>query len=284
MAQEARRAACGGGEAVARGQVGDGRRHVGRTRPEPDHGDQQQRGVARGAPAIFRREEGEEGVARGPAVFEFGDAVLPARRFAHAVADEGHQQRGRAAHGEYRAPAIVRAHGVVHDGGQEGAEVVAGVHPGRALAAARFGPLLGDEHAADGPLAADAGAGQETKQRQLPDVGGRTAQKREQRIAEDGEDQRAHAAEAVGQRPPEKGEAPADQEDGKEHAAVEADVGLVGGQAGARQQIAQGRNQHQGVDEGVHAVERPAGPGGPEAADLVGGERFGGARTASLTR
>ena len=95
-------------------------------------------------------------------------------------------------------------------------------------------------------------------------------------VAEDGEDEGADAAEAVGERPPEEGEAPADQEDGEEHAAVEADVGLGGWQAGARQQVAQGGHQHEGVDEGVHAVERPARPCGPEAADLVLGQRFGG--------
>ncbi len=91
----------------------------------------------------------------------------------------------------------------------------------------------------------------------------------EEGVAEDGEDERADAAEAICQRPPEEGEAPADQEDGEEHAAVEADVGLGGGQAGAREEIAQRGDQDEGIDEGVHAIERPAGPGGPEAADLV---------------
>ena len=76
---------------------------------------------------------------------------------------------------------IVRAHGVVDDGGEEGAEVVAGVHPRGALLAARFGPLLGDEDAADGPLAADADSRQEAKGGELPDGHGGAAQEGEER-------------------------------------------------------------------------------------------------------
>ena len=95
-------------------------------------------------------------------------------------------------------------------------------------------------------------------------------------VAEDGEDEGADAAEAIGQGSPEEREAPADQENGEEDAAVEADVGLGGGEAGTGQEIAQRRHEDEGVDEGIHAVERPSGPGGPEAADLVGGQRLGG--------
>ena len=156
--------------------------------------------------------------------------MFPARGLVHAVADEGDEERGRAADGEHGAPAVVRADGVVDDGGEKDAEVVAGVHPGGALFAARFGPLLGDEDAADGPLAADADAGEEAKGGELPDRHGGASEKREERVAEDGEDEGADAAEAIGQRSPEEGEAPADQENGEEDAAVEADVGLGGGE------------------------------------------------------
>ena len=51
----------GGGEAFAGGEVGDGRRHVDRPGPEPDHGDEEQRRVAEGAAAVLGGEEGEEG-------------------------------------------------------------------------------------------------------------------------------------------------------------------------------------------------------------------------------
>ncbi len=154
--------------------------------------------------------------------------MLPTLRLAHPVADESYEERRRAADGEYGAPAEMRAHGVVDDSGEKGAEVVAGVHPGGTLLAARFGPLFGDEHAADGPLAADADSREEAESGELPDGHGGAAQEGEEGVAEDGEDERADAAEAVCQRPPEKCEAPPDQEDGEEHAAVEADVGLSG--------------------------------------------------------
>jgi hypothetical protein len=197
--------------------------------------------------------------------------MLPTSGFAYAVADEGDQERGSAAHGEHRAPAIVRTHGVVDDGGEKGAEVVAGVHPCRALFAARFGPLFCDKDAADSPLAADADARQKAEEGELPDRDGGASQEGEEGVTENGEDEGADAAEAIGQGAPEESEAPSNQEDGEEHAAVEADVGLVGRQAGARQEIAQRGHQDQGIDEGVHAVERPACPCSPEASDLVCG-------------
>src|SRR5262249_9007017 len=76
---------------------------------------------------------------------------------------------------------------------------------------------------------------------------------------------------------PEEREAPAGEEDGEENAAVEADIGLIGRDAGAGEKVAECGDQHERVDEGVHAVERPTGPGGPETADLIGGERKAGA-------
>ena len=102
----------------------------------------------------------------------------------------------------------------------------------------RFRPLLGHEDAAERPFAADADSREEAEDRELPDVRRGAAEKGEERVAEDRQDQRADAAEAVGERPPEEGEAPADQEDGEEQAAVEADVGRCRRDAGAGQQIA----------------------------------------------
>src|SRR5260370_41206465 len=40
-----------------------------------------------------------------------------------------------------------------------------------------------------------------------------------------------------------------------------------------REQIAQRRHQHQCINERVHAIERPAAPGGPESSDLISGKR-----------
>ena len=47
----------------------------------------------------------------------------------------------------------------------------------------------------------------------------------------------------------------------------------VAGDARSRQQLGQRRHEHQRVDERVHAVERPAAPRGPEAADLIRRQR-----------
>src|SRR6266849_5871508 len=50
------------------------------------------------------------------------------------------------------------------------------------------------------------------------------------------------------------------------------------------EQHAERGHEHEGIDERVHAVERPSAPRGPEAADLVARERRGHGRAASLLR
>src|SRR5262249_33092954 len=258
----------GGGHAFVRGEVGDGGRHVGGTRPKSDHRDQQQGAVDDRAATEGNRPQRGERLRGG----ELARLRVPARRFAHAVANERNQQRGRSTDGEDGPPSVPRTDGVVHDRGEERADVVAGVHPRRALASSRFGPLLSDENPADGPLAADPRAREKSKEGELPDAGRDAAEEGEKRIAEDGEYERTDAAEAVGERPPEEREAPPDEEDRKEHASVVADVGGRRLDAGAREQVAEGGDEDERVDEGVHAVEGPAPPRGPESADLVGGE------------
>src|SRR4029077_8805230 len=51
--------------------------------------------------------------------------------------------------------------------------------------------------------------------------------------------------------------------------AVIADIAFGRGNPGTRKQFAQGRHEHQGVNERIHSVERPASPRGPESADLI---------------
>jgi hypothetical protein len=50
-------------------------------------------------------------------------------------------------------------------------------------------------------------------------------------------------------------------------------VGRSGDDARARQQLAECGHEDERVDERVHPVERPAGPGRPESSELVGGQR-----------
>jgi hypothetical protein len=110
-------------------------------------------------PRIHRREDFRERLHQGRATL-FGDSLAPCRRLADAVADEGHQQRGRAADHEHPAPAVLRADVVVGQRRQEEAEVVAGVHVAGAGFAAVFRPFLGEKRRADEPFAADADAGE----------------------------------------------------------------------------------------------------------------------------
>src|SRR5271156_4140183 len=157
---------------------------------------------------------------------------------------------------------------------EQKADVVAGVHVSRAADAPALGPLLCDERAAHGPFAADADAGEQAEDGELPDVDDESAEQSERGVPEDCEHQSADAAKFISDRAPDERQAPANQEKSEERAAVEADVCFGRRDARTRQQIAQRRDEHERVDEGVHAVERPTAPGSPEAADLVARERW----------
>jgi hypothetical protein len=143
------------------------------------------------------------------------------------------------------------------------------VHVARAHLAAIFGPFLRDERASYRLFTADPYPAQDTERGELPDIGDQAAEKREQRITENGQHQRAHTAKAIGHRPPHHRQAPAEQEQREQHAAVVHNVAGRGGDARTRQQLAQRGHEHDRVNRGVHAVERPAAPRRPEPANLV---------------
>ncbi len=72
----------------------------------------------------------------------------------------------------------VLSHKVIGERREKESEVIAGMHQARAHFAAALGPLLGDECAAHGPLAADPDAGEQAANGHLPNVlaeGGQTA-------------------------------------------------------------------------------------------------------------
>src|SRR4029079_4120229 len=87
-------------------------------------------------------------------------------------------------------------------------------------------------------------------------------------VHEDRRGERARAAEAIGDRAPQERAAPPGEEDGKEHGAREADVRRRRRRSGAREELGEGRREHERVDHRVHAVEQPSGPRGPEPDDL----------------
>ena len=194
---------------------------------------------------------------------------LPARGLAHLhqrVERDGH--RGQAAQ-EHRAPAEMRADRVVERGGDEEAGVIAGLQVAGAHLAPVLRPGLGDIGAGHRPFAADPDAGEKAEDRELPDGIGEEGRPGEDGVDDDRAGERARAAEPVGDRPPDEGQAPADEEQRKQDGAVGADRLRRRGNAGLRQEFGEGGAQDQRVDEAVHAVEHPAGPGAPEADDLV---------------
>src|SRR5437016_5778604 len=105
----------------------------------------------------------------------------------------------------------MRADRSVDDRGEKRPEIISGVHVSRALRAPRLRPFFGDEYAAQRPFAPDSDAGEESEDRELPDVRRHRAEEREQRIKEDGEHERRDTAESVGDRSPEECESPSDE-------------------------------------------------------------------------
>src|SRR5580698_8263910 len=159
------------------------------------------------------------------------------------------------------------------------------MHVSGAADAPAFGHFFGDESAAHGPFAADTNSREETENGKLPDAGDEGTEQSERGIPEDGEHQGSDAAEFIADGTPEEGAAPAEQEQREEQAAVITNVSFGGGEAGTRKEFAEGWNEDEGVNDGVHAVESPAAPGGPESADLIGGEwAFGVARLGIFLR
>src|SRR5277367_4789117 len=107
---------------------------------------------------------------------------------------------------------------------EQKADVVASVHVSRAADAPAFGPLLCDERAPHGPFAADADAGEQAEDGELPDVDDESAEQSERGVPQNREHQRAHAAEFISDRSPDESETPAEQKNREEQAAVVADV------------------------------------------------------------
>src|ERR1700693_3061293 len=169
-------------------------------------------------------------------------------------------------------PAVSAADEVVCSGGQEKSEVIARVHQCRTHRAALFGPVLGYQRSADGPFSADAYAGQKPEERQRPNSRGERGQQSEERKTKNAEHHRSYAAEPVGDGSPDQSDSPPNHEKSEEESAVVAHIGGRRGNSGSRQQIAQGWDQYQRINERVHPVHGPTGPSGPKAALLVAGE------------
>src|SRR5271169_622251 len=134
------------------------------------------------------------------------------------------KKRWHTSEGKHSAPTIVAPNGVVGDRGKKYADVIARVHVARAGAAPTLWPFFRDECAAHGPLAADSNSCKQAKNRQLPNVGNESAEKRKDRIPYNGQHQRANATKFVANGSPQKGKSPANQEECEKQSSVVADV------------------------------------------------------------
>src|SRR5258708_26144141 len=94
--------------------------------------------------------------------------VCPAAWFLHAVTDESNEEGGDASEHKHGTPAISVANKIVGERRQNKAEIVSGMHESRAHFPEFLRPLLRDEWARHGPLAADTIALQLTEDRQHP--------------------------------------------------------------------------------------------------------------------
>src|ERR1700690_1420005 len=102
------------------------------------------------------------------------------------------------------APSEMTSDAEIGESREQKAEVVAGVHLSRAADAPAFGPLLCDERAAHGPFAADADAGEQAEDGELPDVDDESAEQSERGVPQNCDHQRAHASEFISDRAPDE--------------------------------------------------------------------------------
>src|SRR5260370_32876281 len=68
----------------------------------------------------------------------------PACRFMDVVANKTYEQRRESAHHKHVSPPEAAADEIVGGSGEKKTEVVAGVHPSRALGSTVLGPFFGD--------------------------------------------------------------------------------------------------------------------------------------------
>src|SRR5262249_52093724 len=209
--------------AFAQRDLSHGAGHVDRSGPEADHGDQQEDTVQDGAFTVFRREQREQRIARGPAG-SVRNMSLPAFWLADAHPYEADEQRGSAAGCEHGPPAVARANEIVQSGREEGPHVVTGVQVSGTGGTAVLWHLFSDESGCADELSADTETGQQAKNGQFPDIPRNTAEEGKKRVTEDRERERADASEAVGEGATEERAPPTDEKNRKENTAVISEV------------------------------------------------------------
>jgi len=101
--------------------------------------------------------------------FDRRDFLLKALRFFDTEEDDDGDCDWSEAAPEHGSPAVASGDGVVEGGGEKESCVVAGLEVAGAHLAAVFGPRFGDVGSGESPLAADADAGEEAEESELPD-------------------------------------------------------------------------------------------------------------------
>ena len=191
-------------------QGDDGAGFVDGAGPQANDRHGQQSGVDDRAAAVLRAENLHQRARRFGRCR--GGGLGPALRLLDLEQDVERQQRRCEPAQEHGAPAEVRADGEIQRRGQEEAGVVAGLQIARAHLAPILGPGFGDIGSGQGPFAADADTRQQAEQTQLPDILRQRRRAGEYRVDQYRGGEHAGAPEAVGDRAPEEGQAPAHQE------------------------------------------------------------------------
>ena len=186
----------------------------------------------------------------------------PLFRLGDFLADPERDEGGQDTDEEDPARLVARNLLQQEDGGDRGedAEIHGALEDGRDPRAPLLRPGLGKERSADGPFAADTERGEETEDHQLPPSLREERKAREQRVGQDGQDQRATAAEPVADDAEEgAAQGPAEQERRLDPRAVERHgrVGLLD-----HEQLGHEDRGDERIQVQVEAVEEPTEPGG----------------------
>ncbi len=191
---------------------------------------------------------------------------VPLFRLRHGAANPQDQQGRQDADQEHAAVGIGLAGGRddrdqhARDHRQQHADIDRTLQDGGNPRPPAAGPSLGQQRRAHRPLAADAQRRQEAANHQLPPRLRKERQPGEQRVSQDGQDQRPRPSQPIA-KPAEESAAqgPTDQKRRLDHGAVVAD-GVV--RLTHLQQLGDERRGDQRVQVHVQAVEQPTQPGG----------------------
>ena len=256
---EARRVASGSAVPRLFGERDNGGGFVDGACPEADDGDCHEARIQHGTAAIERRENAFPGSRL---------RADPPVRLPHLRQRVDRQQHRSSATEKHGAPTPGCADSKIQSGGEKKSDVITGLQIARTHLAPRLGPDFSHIRARQRPLAADPNTREKPEDTEFPDVLRQRGGGSKHRVKRNSGGECTSPPPAIGQRAPDQRGAPPRQKNGEQHGAGKHNRRRRSVQPRFRKQLGERRGQHQRENEGIHSIQGPPRPGGPEPANL----------------